>query len=66
MKYFLDCLDAYVGGKMKFSCQELEAFYNTLPIPAQLFLIAMGAAILFMSGGVIGSSIGKALYFLIN
>lgn len=49
---------------MKYDYQKFEIFFSSLPQSMQWFLIAMGAAIVFISGGVIGGPIGKALYFL--
>lgn len=51
---------------MKFSYEELTLFYRSLPLSVQCVLILLTAAVLYFSGGVIGSSIGKTIYFLTN
>ena len=51
---------------MKACHQQLEVFYRSLSRSAQWFFNVLAVAALFISGGLIGSSIGKAIYFLTN
>jgi hypothetical protein len=64
--FLLDYFCANTGGIMKLCYQEIEVLYRSLPHSAQWILALLSAAVLYISGGVIGSSLGKAIYFLTN